>query len=271
MDNKNVKTESMEVQKGMRSAQVRKWFFYILIGGLIVSALISIVAVLIGEINDLVARSLWTTVIMVAHSLVAVGFLSAASNSKNSDADEVVLNTLITLTVASFMTSVLGTWQVFSGDIVGDLYQLYFYVLFASILVFGLMHARFSDKATALSAKASIGITVTFVTYLIPSVFDNARVLPDVYYRGIAAMAILLSTTVVLTIIYQWVYAIKNRERLAGERAKAMAQRHAAALEGRPSMPMPVKVLLIVIAVLFAAPIMFGLLLGLLGALVQFS
>lgn len=271
MDNKDVTVKPVEVQKDSPSVQVRKWFFYILISGLVVSAVISIVAVLIGEFNDLVARSLWTTVIMVIHSLMVVGFLSAASNTKNSTADEVILNTLIGVTMASFITSVLGTWEVFSGEIVGDLYQLYFYVLFASILVFGLLHARFSDKATALSAKASIGITAAFVTYLIPSVFDNGHMLPDAYYRGVAAMAILLSTTVVLTVIYQWVYAIKNRDKLAAERAEAMAKRHADASGVRTSMPTAIKVLLIVIAVIFATPIVFGLLLALLGSLMRFS
>jgi hypothetical protein len=271
MDTKDVKTEPVEVQKATRSALVRKWFFYILIGGLIVSALISIIAVLIGEVNDVVMRALWTTVIMVVHSLVVVGFLSAASNNKNSLADEVILNTLITLTVASFMTSVFGTWEVFSSEMVADLYQLYFYALFASILIFCLLHARLSDPATAISAKASIGIAIAFVLYLIPSVFDNTTVLPDMYYRGIAAFAILLSTTVVITVIYQWVYAIKHRDELASERAAAMATRHEASAEVRSSMPTAIKVLLIVVAVVFATPIVFGLLLALLGALVRFS
>lgn len=271
MDTKDVTIEPLEDRKATRSNQARKWFFYILIGGLVVSALISIIAVLIGEINDVVMRSLWTTVIMVVHSLVVVGFLSAASNNKNSLADEVILNTLITLTVASFMTSILGTWEVFSGEMVADLYQLYFYALFASILIFCLLHARLSDAATALSAKASIGIAVAFVLYLIPSVFDNTTILPDMYYRGIAAFAILLSTTVVITVIYQWVYAIKHRDLLARERAAAIAKRHEeTSVVGTP-MPTVVKVLLIVVAIVVGAPIVFGLLIGIIGALVRFS
>jgi len=262
----NPATDTPVEEPKKRSAQLRKWFFYILIGGLVVSALISIVAVLIGEINDVVARSLWTTVLMVVHALVGVGFLSAASNSKNSTADDVMLNTLVGLTVASFITAVLGTWEVVPGDIIGDLYQLYFYVLLASILVFCLLHARFSDAATALCAKISIGTTLAFLIYLVPSAFDNTNSLATMYYRGVAAFAILLSTLVIVTVIYQWVYAIKNRDRLAQERAQAIAEGRSDVPAPSSSMPTPVKVVLIVIGVLFGAPLAFGLLIGIIGA-----
>lgn len=258
-----------------RSSTIRKWFFYILIGGLIISAVISIIAVLIGEVNDVVARSLWTTVIMVVHSLIAVALLTAASNEKNSTADEVALNVLVGLTVASFVTAALGTWEVLSGAVVGDLYRLMFYALFTDVLIFILLHSRFSDSAIARSAKVSIGITVAFFIYLIPSVFTGSLdyVMPDIYNRGIAAFSILLSTSVVITIIYHWVYTLKHRDERVREQAEAIARGEQAPVVAAPvNSPMPtwLKVLLIVIVAIFGLPILLGVLGGIILTMSRF-
>lgn len=245
-----------------RATTIRKWFLYILIGGLIVSAVISIAAVLIGEINDVVARSLWTTFIMVAHSLIAVALISAATHERNSTADEVALNVLVGLAIASFVTAALGIWQVLSGAVVGDLYRLMFYALFADLLIFGLLHSRFTDTAIAQSAKVSIGITVAFFLYLIPSVFSNSLnyTLPDIYGRGVAAFSILLSTSVLITIIFHWVYAMKHRDERIRERAEAVAVAQAAGVPAPQPMPVWLKVLLIVIVAVFGLPIVFAIL-----------
>lgn len=245
-----------------RATTIRKWFFYILIGGLVVSAVISIAAVLVGEINDVVARSLWTTFIMVVHSLIAVALISAATNERNSTADEVALNVLVGLAIASFITAAFGIWEVFSGAVVGDLYRLMFYALFADLLIFGLLHSRFSDTAIARSAKVSIGITVAFFVYLIPSVFSNSLnyTLPDIYGRGIAAFSILLSTSVVITIIFHWVYAMKYRDQRIKERAEEIAAAQAAGVPVAQPMPVWLKVLLIVIVAVFGLPIVLGIL-----------
>ena len=255
-------TQEVMATPHSRSTTICKWFFYILIGGLIVSAVISIMAVLVGEINDVVARSLWTTFIMVVHSLIAVALISAATNARNSVADEVALNVLVGLVIASFITAALGIWEVFSGAVVGDLYRLMFYALFSDLLIFGLLHSRFSDTAIARSAKISIGITVAFFLYLIPSVFSNSLnyTLPDIYGRGVAAFSILLSTSVVITIIFHWVYAMKHRDEKDHERAEAIAAAQASGVPAPQPMPVLLRVLLIVIVAVFGLPIVLGIL-----------
>lgn len=253
-------------------ATIRKWFFYILIVGLIVSAVISIIAVLIGEINDVVTRALWTTFIMVLHSLIAVGLLSISTNKRNPNADEVALNILVGLTIASFVSSALGTWGVLSGAVVSDLYKLIFYALFADLLIFILLHSRMTDRAIARSAMASIGITVAFFIYLIPNVFTNSLnyTLPDIYNRGVAAFSILLSTAVVITIVFHWIYRIKHADELESQANAGQAD--AQLSEGstpKQTMPLWAKVVLIVVGIVFGLPIVIGVLGGLLALLTR--
>lgn len=252
----------MEVEKTTKSSmgQFRKWFFYILIGGLVVSAVIAIIAVLVGEMNELVIRSLGTTLIMAFHAAVGVGFFAAASNSKNSAADDVVYNTLIGLTVASFITSVLSIWEVITGPIVSNLYELYFDAFLASVLVFCLLHARMSDPATGMSAKISIGTTIAFLAYLIPGIFAETGSLPAVYDRGVAAFAILLSTSVVITLIFHWVYAIKHRDEIEAERAA-----RAKDTKGWHSLHPLLKVLVVLVTIFIAMPVVIVLLAALVG------
>lgn len=244
-----------------RSATIRKWFFYTLIGGLVVTAIISIIAVLIGGINDVVARSLGTTAVMVVHSLIAVALLSVSTDDTHSKASNISLNVLVGLTIASFIASVLGIWEIVDGAIIGNIFQLLFYALFADVLLYGLLRSRFTDKAIATSAYVSIWTTVVFYVYLIPSVFadDMNVVLPDIYNRGMAAFSILLSTAVVVTVIFHWVYNLKHRDQLIQERAEVF-NKGEVSQEARPQMSTGLKVFLIIIAVLFGIPIALGIL-----------
>lgn len=202
-------------------ARFRKYFLYILISGVVVSALISIVAILVGEINDYIARALWTTVSMVVHAMIALAFMSATSKNRTTG-QELVLNTLFSITIASFFTSTLGLWDVISGQTVVDFYQLYIYALFAVLIIQMLLSVNVVDKITNKFMQVAIGITVVLWAYLIPSVFDNdyPKTWPEIYYRGIAAIGILLGTTLVLVAIFHKLYFTKHPELRAAAAAK---------------------------------------------------
>lgn len=191
----------------------RKYFLYILIAGVIVSALISIVAILIGEINDYIARALWTTLSMVVHAMIALSFISVTVK-KRSRGQEIVINTLFVITVASFFTSTLGIWKVVSGQTVGDFYQLYFYALIAVLIIQMMLSVNTIDKITNRLMVGAMGLTVFLWVYLIPSVFDNdyPRAWPEVYYRGIAAIGIVLGTVLILVTIFHKLYLTKHPE-----------------------------------------------------------
>jgi hypothetical protein len=203
-----------------KPSQIKKYFLYIMIGGLIVSAAISIMAVLFGEFNDFVQKSLFITLSIVAHSLVALAFVSINVEHRTI-ADEIIVNTLFGIIIASSATSFMALWEVITGPIIGDLYLMYLYALIAAVLCRALLQANRVDNTTRILVTASIVITIFLFLLLLPSVFVNTTyTLPDIYYRGIAATAILLGTTSVLTAIFHRLYVNKHPEFHANETVK---------------------------------------------------
>lgn len=193
--------------------QFRKYFLYVLIGGVIISALISVVAILIGEVNDYISRALLTTLSMVIHAMIALAFMSA-TNHTHSRGQELVINTLFGITIASFFTSTLSIWKVIDGQTTTDFYQLYFYALIAAFIIQAMLSVNVIDKITANLMRAAQWMTVGMWVYLIPSVFDNSypKSWPEIYYRGIAALGILLGTTLILVVIFHRLYVTKHPE-----------------------------------------------------------
>jgi len=191
----------------------RKYFLYIMIGGVIVSALISIVAILVGRFDDTIGRALWTTLLTVIHASLILSFLSMTAR-RRAASDELIINTLYALTIASYFTSILSVWRVLSGRVTGDFYQLYFYTLIAAFALWIVMRIQVLDSATERLRQALLGTLVLLWAYLIPSVFDDnyVKVLPGIYYRGIAAIIVLLGTIAMLMTIFHRIYVVRHPE-----------------------------------------------------------
>ena len=68
--------------KEQRLGKLRLAFLYVLIGGLILSALISVFGILIGEFNSVIQKALLTTFIFVSHSLIVLALVSADTKNQ---------------------------------------------------------------------------------------------------------------------------------------------------------------------------------------------
>lgn len=196
-----------------RSASLNKYFLYTLVAGLIISALISIVAVLVGEFNSTMARALGTTGSMVGHTLVALMIVSASS--KRGRAGGLILNALLAITIASFITSLLAIWDIVTGRVVSDLYLVYFYTFSAVLWIQLLLKVGENalDKATHITSFVGIGLTILLYALLVPTVFihypDRAA---EFHLRALAASAIALATASVLAIVFHRIHLFKHPE-----------------------------------------------------------
>lgn len=210
-----------------RRTLFRKYFLYVLIGGVVIAAIVSIAAILIGEINDYIARALLTTLSMVIHAMIALAFMSTTEKHRTTGR-EIVVNTLFAITVASFFTTTLGIWKVIGTDVTGDFYQLYFYAIVASLIIWAMLGVQVLDTVTNRLMRISVGLVCAMWVYLIPSVFDDGypRLWPEIYYRGIAAVGILLGTMLVLTAIFHKLYLTKHPEVSAILADKAGTKKH---------------------------------------------
>lgn len=194
-----------------RSARLNKYFLYTLVAGLIISALISIVAVLVGEFNSTMARALGTTGSMVGHTLFALMIVSIGS--RHSRTGGLILNALLAITIASFITSLLAIWDIVTGRVVSDLYLVYFYTFSAVLWVQLLLKVGEDalDKATRITSFIGIGLTALLYALLVPTVFIHY---PDrtaeFHLRALAASAIALATASVLAIVFHRIHLFKH-------------------------------------------------------------
>ncbi|MDB5176439.1 MAG: hypothetical protein JWN75_107 [Candidatus Saccharibacteria bacterium] len=200
------------IEEPKSSFNLHKYFLYTLVGGLIISALISVIAVLTGEFSSTMSRALGTTGSMVVHALILLFLVSVNSRKKS---DSFVLNTILLIIVASFITSVLGIWGVIDSQMSSNLYLVYVYSFFASLWTQLLLKVgeNLLDKPTRVVSFISIGFTGLFYLLVLPTAFIHyPNTLPEFLYRAMAASAILLATTSVLTTVFRRIYLFKHHE-----------------------------------------------------------
>lgn len=201
--------ESIEVTKGQ--SPIKRYFLYVLIGGLIASALISIVAVLVGEFNETFSKALATTVIIVIHALIALAFLSTKTHESLSS--KFIVNTLFWVVVASLLTAVLGIWGILTGMLVGDLYGVYFSGVITALVISAILTAHPQDQTTRALMYGSIASIATTFLLIVPYFFaDDNYVLPQIYGRITWAFVILSATLTVLAAIFDRLYVFKHPE-----------------------------------------------------------
>jgi hypothetical protein len=145
---------------------------------------------------------------VIVHSFIALAFLWEDEKRNTSDNLPFFVNMLFLVVIASFLTSIFGIWKIISGDIVGDLYKVYFIFLFASLHVSILAKAFNKEKYIDFIVYLNYVFIALVVLILMPIVFieDPYQVLGEIYFRILAAAAIIDGTLGVLIIIFHRLY-----------------------------------------------------------------
>lgn len=179
-----------------------------LIGALILSALLAVVTVLIGEFNDFAWRVLATLGMVMIHSLISLGFIWNDERQNTFDKLSFFANVIFILIVISFITSIFGIWKIVPSDMIGNLYQTYFVLAFASLHGDILSKALGKEKYMNITISANYVFMIAVVLMLQPIIFlsDPSSQLGDFYYRLLAAIGIIDGTLSILTIIFYKIY-----------------------------------------------------------------
>lgn len=189
----------------INSSQIKKHVINVMIGSLVGAAAIAVAAVLIGEFNDILSKSLFTLVVVMVHALASLGFLDSKTKKNNSDELIIFTNTIFILIVLSFVSSIFGIWGIFSGSLLVKLYSTYF------ITAFAVSHGEILYKASGVDKKINSMIHANYVFMclvvgLILAVIWVGEVesFPSMYYRLLSAAAIIDTTlTVLIAILYK--------------------------------------------------------------------
>jgi hypothetical protein len=182
-----------------RISKLKIAFLYVLIGGLAASGLLAIVALLIGSFNTEIQKSLQTIFIFFSHSLLILALLW--SDTHDDVGRKVLPTTIFGLTLANIITTTLATWEIISVETGWHAVGFYFLVLGAAFIISGLLKLRIKHTVTYRSIYATIILISALVIALAPWVLDVFGDLDPLYFRIVAALAILTSTVFIITII----------------------------------------------------------------------
>ena len=196
----------------MQLAQLKKLAINTMIGSLIGAAAIAVIAVLVGEFNDILGKALFTLLIVTLHALVCLGFLDSKAKTSNADDLTFFTNTIFVLIVFSFVTAVFGIWDLIPESLIARLYGTYFIVAFAAL------HGEMLHKTTGLDTKINNIVYGNYIfmglviVLLLPLVWASGADFPDFYYRLLAATAIVDATLTILAVILHKLYLQKHPE-----------------------------------------------------------
>lgn len=219
-------SEAEPTQPLNKAERFRRVFYQILIGCLLGSAAIAVIAVLAGGFNHTLGRALATIAMVALHAALSFGYITENDKQDKKDGGrsiDLFSNTVFTLIVASFITSQFAIWQVLSGDITLKLYMLY------GVLLFAMLHADVLYRIRRFESRIDSMVTVNYCTMTIVVlmlavvIFANSPSdLGPFYYRLLAAIAIVDATMTITAIIMHKMYLQKHPE-LAAKVAKAEA------------------------------------------------
>ena len=193
-------------------AEFKKFFLFNLIGSLIISALVAVVTVLIGEFNEVTGRVLLTLLMVIVHSLISLSFIWDDKRQNTFERLAFFINVIFILIIISFFTSIFGIWKIIPGETVWHLYQTYFVIGFASLHGDILSKALRKENYMDMIIYANYVFMAIVVLMLQPVIYvDNAtKVLGEMYFRILGAVGIIDGTLSILTIIFYKLYMRKH-------------------------------------------------------------
>jgi hypothetical protein len=198
----------------IKFSEFKKFFLFSLIGSLIVSALVAVVTVLVGEFDEVAGRVLLTLSMVVTHSLISLFFIWNDEKQDTFEKLSFFINVLFVLIVISFFTSIFGIWEIISGKIVWRLYQTYFVFGFASLhkdlLSRTLGKKNYIDKI--VYANYIFIVSIVLMLQLVIYTENPFKSLAEMFFRVLGATAIIDGTLSVLTIIFYKLYIHKHPE-----------------------------------------------------------
>lgn len=187
-------------------AELKKFFIFNLIGSLIISALVAIVTVLIGEFNQLTWKVLFTLFMVVIHSIISLFFIWGGKKEKSELS--FFTNVLFVFIVISFVTSLFGVWEVVSAEIIWKLYWTY--ALLGVTTFHGSLLSKALHKETYLDLiiYANYLFMAVLVFMLLPMIFMRSplKELSEMFFRILGAVGIVDGTLSILTIIFYKLY-----------------------------------------------------------------
>lgn len=191
-----------------RLTRLKTAFMYVLIVGLAAAAITSVIALLVGQFNSSIVKSLLTIITFFTHSLLILAILWA---DRHNQVGKHILPTIITVLVfANLISTTLGTWEIISTETAWRAFSLYFLVLGAAFIISGLLKLRVAQQTTQIALYSTIGLIAATVITLAPWVLQVVNNFDPLYFRIVAALSILATTAFIIGVIIRSIAIGRN-------------------------------------------------------------
>jgi hypothetical protein len=157
----------------LRLQLIKKIFFLTLIVCVGAAALVSVVAILIGNLNSSVWKTIGVIISMAVHVMFILGYTTALfrQEDKTGKSSLTITNVaLFSLLIASFIITILTIWDIISGDMSLRSYGAMFVVLIASIHSDVLYSLRNISKALNAVIALNFGFIVLVAGMLVMAI-----------------------------------------------------------------------------------------------------
>tara|TARA_B100000949_G_scaffold211079_1_gene204432 strand:+ start:402 stop:1244 length:843 start_codon:yes stop_codon:yes gene_type:complete len=193
-----------------RLGKLKLAFLYVLIAGLASSAIVAVAALLLWDFTSAMARSLLTIFIFFTHSLLVLGVLWA--DKRNQVGRLILPTTIVVLALANMITTTLGTWDIISAETAWRAVGLYFLALGAVFVINASLQLRIAHQAVQIALYTSIGFIVATVVAVSPWVLQVVETFDPLYYRIVAALAILTTASFLIALILRGIALAQHHE-----------------------------------------------------------
>lgn len=192
-------------------SKIKLTFLYLLIGGLVVTALIAVAALLVGSISQSIQSAFATTAAIVTYS--ALLLLVVLADSRNQLGRSILPTTIFVLLISQMIVSVLGIWDIIDGGLAGRFFAAHMTVMAGAFMIDAVLRLSLkNDVVKWLSYGTSAAIGLLVATLLPWTLAGDKGIFGDLYYRLVAAIAIVIVTAVIITAIMNRITIYQNPE-----------------------------------------------------------
>lgn len=193
-----------------RFKEIKNLVIKILIGCLVAAAALAVVAVLVGGLSDILWRAIVTLILVAGHAVAALTYISTSEHSEGKEELGFFSNAVFVVIILSFITSVLGTWNLLSSSIVWKLYGTYLVLLFA-VLHGNMLHQSTGKTSTIDNiVKFNYLFMVIVVGMILPIIYFDTGSFDGLYYRFLSAFAIIDATLTIVAVALHRLYLNKH-------------------------------------------------------------
>lgn len=198
----------------MDAQTLRSTLIKLMLGTLVLSAGLAVVLILIGTFNDTAWRAIGTLFSAMIHIGLLFAVLSLATGSVPTKSDNLVINSAMTIAIASFFTSIFGIWEIIDGELSVKLYITY------AVLLFAILHTKVLMDVEQVYAKVRPYVYVNygfivFVAALILGIVyipESYDLLSGFYGRLLAAAAVIDVTLGIVVAVMHKLYLQQHPE-----------------------------------------------------------